>query len=160
MRALASGLRSSTRASTACPRRHVTSPSAVTVLHSVPDARRVIVELARVTRPGGYLHLIPEDYGMLHFQQATPYRREFWHVAPGQFGAATNTDHTIGRNAFGILAALGLEEIAIDYVVVDTLRVPRETFAAIFEAWRDGYTDALAELTYLNGTRPSRISIK
>jgi hypothetical protein len=31
------------------------------------------------------------------------------------------------------------------YVVVDTLRVPRQTFAAIIEAWRDGYTDAVAD---------------
>jgi hypothetical protein len=35
----------------------------------------------------------------------------------------------------------------MDYVVVDTLRVPRETFATIFEAWRDGYAEAIGELT-------------
>ena len=34
------------------------------VLHSIPHADRVIAELARLTRRGGYLHLIPEDYGM------------------------------------------------------------------------------------------------
>jgi hypothetical protein len=33
----------------------------------------------------------------------------------------------------------------MDYVVVDTLRVPRATFAAILQAWRDGYISALAE---------------
>src|SRR5205823_9976905 len=33
------------------------------------------------------------------------------------------------------------------YVIVDPLRVPRETMAAIFEAWRDGYTDASAEVS-------------
>jgi hypothetical protein len=32
-----------------------------------PQPERVIAELARVTRRGGYLHLIQEDYGMLHF---------------------------------------------------------------------------------------------
>jgi hypothetical protein len=30
-------------------------------------------------------------------------------------------------------------------VIVDTLRVPRETFGAIWETWRDGYADVLAE---------------
>ena len=35
----------------------------------------------------------------------------------------------------------------MDYVVVDTIRVPRETFAGIWEAWRDGYADAIAENT-------------
>ncbi|MGH9688203.1 MAG: class I SAM-dependent methyltransferase, partial [Candidatus Acidiferrales bacterium] len=47
----------------------------------------------------------------------------------------------------GILAAMKLEEIRIDYVIVDTLRVPRETFAAIIEAWRDGYADPVSEYT-------------
>jgi hypothetical protein len=35
----------------------------------------------------------------------------------------------------------------VDYLVVDTVRVPRTTFAAIWEAWRDGYADAVAEHT-------------
>ena len=32
-------------------------------------------------------------------------------------------------------------------MIVDTLRVPRETFAAIWEAWREGYAEAIAEHT-------------
>jgi hypothetical protein len=35
-------------------------------------------------------------------------------------------------------------------VVVDTLRVPRETFARIWEAWRDGYVDVVAEYAGLS----------
>jgi len=117
------------------------------VLHSIPHADQVIAELVRVTRRGGYLHMIPEDYGMLHFQRAEPDPRDFWHQAPTSFGERTGTDLFIGRNIFGILAALGLEEIKVDYVIVDTLRVPRETFAAILEAWRDGYAESIGELT-------------
>jgi ubiquinone/menaquinone biosynthesis C-methylase UbiE len=117
------------------------------VIHSIPHPDRVIAELTRVTRPGGYLHLIAEDYGMLHFQRGTLDPGDFWHVAVPSFGAATETDLYIGRNTFGILAALNLEQIAIDYVIVDTLRVARETMAAILEAWRDGYADSIGELT-------------
>ncbi len=117
------------------------------VLHSVPQADRAIAELVRVTRPGGYLHLIVEDYGMLHFERALPDPRDFWHEAPARFAEATNTDLFIGRHTFRIFAALGLEEIAVDYIVVDTLRVPRETFAAIIEAWRDGYAAPIGEFT-------------
>lgn len=115
--------------------------------HSVPHADRVIAELARVTRPGGRLHLISEDYGMIHFQRGTLDAREFWHEAPVRFGEATETNLFIGRDSYGILAAIGLEDITMDYVIVDTLRVPRETFAAIFEAWRDGYASAIADVT-------------
>src|SRR5208282_1641071 len=78
------------------------------VIHSIPHPDRVIAELARVTRPGGYLHLIPEDYGMLHFQRGTLDPRDFWHTAPPSFGAGTGTDLFIGRNIFGILAAMNL----------------------------------------------------
>ncbi len=127
------------------------------VLQSIPHADQVLAELARVTRAGGYLHVIAEDYGMLHFQRGALDPREFWHTAVASFAAATGTDLFIGRNVFGILAAMGLEQIAIDYIVVDTLRVPRETFAAIFEAWRDGYADAIGELTPI--TRESAAGI-
>jgi len=117
------------------------------VIQSIPRADRVIAELVRVTRPGGYLHLIPEDYGMLHFQSGPLDPSNFWHQAAPSFGSATSTDLFIGRNIFGILAAQNLKDITMDYVIVDTLRVPRDTFAAILEAWRDGYAESIGQLT-------------
>jgi SAM-dependent methyltransferase len=117
------------------------------VIQAIPHPDRVIAELTRVTREGGYLHLIAEDYGMLHFQRGVLDPREFWHVAPPSFEAATQTDLFIGRNAFGILAAMNLTEIRVDYIIVDTVRVPRETMAAILGAWRDGYAGPIGELT-------------
>ncbi|MCX5731898.1 MAG: SAM-dependent methyltransferase, partial [Deltaproteobacteria bacterium] len=68
-----------------------------------------------------------------------------WPEAPMRFGAATGTDMFIGRSAPAILAGLGLTGISVDYLVVDTLRVPRETFARIWEAWRDGYSETIAQ---------------
>ncbi|HME80932.1 MAG TPA: methyltransferase domain-containing protein [Candidatus Eremiobacteraceae bacterium] len=126
------------------------------VLHSIPHPDRVIAELARVTHPGGYLHLIPEDYGMLHFQRGALDPSDFWHVVPRSFGAATGTDLFIGRDSYGILAAMKLEDITVDYIVVDTVRVERGTVASIFEAWRDGYADAVAEYSPL--TRESALA--
>ena len=117
------------------------------VIHSIPYPERVISELARVTRKGGYLHLIAEDYGMLHFQRGALDPNDFWAVVPRDFGIATGTDLFIGRNIFGVLAAIGLEDIKIDYIIVDSLRVRRDVLAAIFEAWRDGYVEPIGELT-------------
>lgn len=119
------------------------------VLHSVPHPDRVVAELKRVTRSGGWLHLVPEDYGMLHFETHGLDLRGFWYETPARFGERTSTDLFVGRNAYGILAALGFEDITVDYVIVDTLRVPRETFAAIYEAWRDGYVEPISEFTGL-----------
>jgi ubiquinone/menaquinone biosynthesis C-methylase UbiE len=115
------------------------------VVQAIPRAEAALAELVRVTRPGGVLHVIAEDYGMIHFprRQLDPIR--FWPEVPARFGAATGTDMFIGRRAPAIFRALGLHDIRVDYVVVDTLRVPRQTFAAIWTAWRDGYADAIAE---------------
>jgi ubiquinone/menaquinone biosynthesis C-methylase UbiE len=120
------------------------------VIHAIPHPDRVLAELTRVTQRGGYLHLIAEDYGMLHFQRGELEPRDFWHVVPASFGAATETDLFIGRNVYAILAAMNLEQIAVDYIVVDPLHVPRETFAQILEAWRDGYVEPIGELTPIN----------
>ncbi|MGH9575101.1 MAG: class I SAM-dependent methyltransferase, partial [Candidatus Acidiferrales bacterium] len=120
------------------------------VVHAIPYPERVISELTRVTKPGGYLHLIPEDYGMLHFESGTPDPRDFWYVVPASMAAATGTDLFIGRNIFRILSNMHLLHITMDYIVVDTIRVPRETFAAIIEAWRDGYAGIIGENTAIS----------
>lgn len=117
------------------------------VLQAIPHAARVIAELGRVTKRGGRLHLIVEDYGMIHMAATRLDVNGFWNETPWAFERATGTDLHIGRHAFAIVTDLGFTDLSIDYVVVDPLRVPRETFAQIWEAWRDGYTDAIAEHT-------------
>jgi len=117
------------------------------VLQSIPQPEKVLAELARVTRPGGYLHVIPEDYGMLHFERDHLDLDRFWNVAPREFGASTRTDFQIGRNVWGHLSALGLEAITVDYVIVDPVRVSRDIVATIIEAWRDGFSAAIGQST-------------
>jgi ubiquinone/menaquinone biosynthesis C-methylase UbiE len=123
------------------------------VMHSIPHPERVVAELARVTKPGGYLHIIAEDYGMLQFQRATPDPNEFWYETPRHFTEKTGADLFIGRNISGFMAGAGLKDVRIDYIVVDTLRVPRETFAQIITAWRDGYAGPIGELTPISKER-------
>jgi SAM-dependent methyltransferase len=119
------------------------------VLQVIPGAARAVAEIVRVTRPGGRLHVIAEDYGMLWCHPTAHDADEFWQRAQ-VFARAFGVDNHIGRKMFTILTDLGLADIAVDYVVLDTLRVPRDTFARIWEAWRDGYTDTLAEHTDLS----------
>jgi ubiquinone/menaquinone biosynthesis C-methylase UbiE len=115
------------------------------VIHAIPRAEQVIAELVRVTRRGGQVHLVAEDYGMVHFPRRALDAMRFWIDVPPRFARATGTDLFVGRRAPGILHGLGVRSIRVDYVVVDTVRVPRATFAAIWTAWRDGYVDAVAE---------------
>ena len=115
------------------------------MLQAVPSPERVMAEMVRVTRPGGTLHLIVEDYDMIHAAPARLDVGSFWHVAPRVFGKATGTDLHIGRNAYGHLKKLPVDDIHVRYAIVDTERVPRETFAQIFEAWRDGYAEDISK---------------
>ena len=109
------------------------------VLQAIPHAAKVVAELGRVTKRGGRLHLIVEDYGMIYMAPTRLDVYRFWNEVPWAFARATGTDLHIGRNAFTIATDLGFSDITLDYVVVDTLRVPRDVFAQIWAAWRDGY---------------------
>ena len=115
------------------------------LVQAVPDASRVFGEMKRILRPGGRMHVIAEDYGMLWCHPTRLDADGFWQRLPPRYAAAIGCDLHIGRKTFTVLHDLGMEDIAVDYIPVDTVRVPRETFARIWEAWRDGYTDAMAQ---------------
>jgi ubiquinone/menaquinone biosynthesis C-methylase UbiE len=123
------------------------------VTQLVPDAGELLTEFRRVLRPGGWIHVLSEDYGMLHFPpRAGVDPDRLWHEAVVPFTAATGTDARIGRKTLPILRALGFSHTSVQYLTIDTERVPRETLAGIFIAWRDGYAEALAEHSKLGLT--------
>lgn len=115
------------------------------VLQAIPEPQRVIAELVRVTRPGGVVHLLSEDYGMLHMMSGPRDPDLLWRDGPIAYTARTGTDARIGRRSWSLLRATGLVDVTVDYLVIDTLRVPRRVFADILTAWRDGYSAPMAE---------------
>jgi ubiquinone/menaquinone biosynthesis C-methylase UbiE len=115
------------------------------VSQAVPDFPRVLAEFRRVLRPGGWLHLLSEDYGMLHMRVGERDPDRFWNEVVMAFFAKIHCDGRIGRHSPTLLAEAGFADIAMDFLTVDTLRVPRATFAGILQAWKDGYSPALAE---------------
>jgi len=119
---------------------------------SVPDFPLVLDEIGRVLRPGGWLHLLSEDYAMLRMPRARPAVGQpdhdpdrFWVTTVLPYLESVGCDGRIGRHSLPLLEQRGYAERAIDYVIVDTLRVPRTLFAEILVAWRDGFAATLAE---------------
>ena len=119
-------------------------------LQALPEPDQVVAEMRRVTRAGGFLHILAEDYAMMHFAPTELDCDLFWHRGPMRFAAATGTDLRIGRAMPKLLHDLGLTNFRLHYLIVDTLRVPREVIARIWEAWRDGYAEGIAAHTDLS----------
>jgi ubiquinone/menaquinone biosynthesis C-methylase UbiE len=115
---------------------------------AVPEFGRVLAEITRVLKPRGWLHLLSEDYGMLHMPATGLFDPDrFWNENAIPFLQGIGCDGRIGRHSPPLLEQAGYVDVSMDYVIVDTLRVPRETFAGIISAWRDGYAQPLADAT-------------
>jgi ubiquinone/menaquinone biosynthesis C-methylase UbiE len=115
------------------------------VSQSVPDFHLVLAQVLRCLKPGGWLHLLSEDYGMLRMPAGALDPDRFWTEVVFPYFATIRCDGRIGRHSWTLLKRAGFEDLAVDYIVVDTVRVPRETFGGIIRAWRDGYVEVLAQ---------------
>ncbi len=115
------------------------------MLQSVPYPERILSQLQRVLKPGGRLHLLAEDYAMMHFHPTRHDTDRFFHEGIVRFGEKTGVDLRNGRRVYTLCRALGFAEVTVRYVIVDTVRVDRDLFARIWEAWRDGYAEVIAE---------------
>lgn len=112
---------------------------------AVPDFAQVLAEMTRVLANGGWLHVLSEDYGMLHMPAHAHDPDRFWNENAIGYLQGIGCDGRIGRHTPSLFAAAGYTDIAMDYVIVDTVRVARPTFAGIIRAWRDGYSESLAQ---------------
>jgi SAM-dependent methyltransferase len=126
------------------------------VLQALPDAARALAEIRRVLKPGGRAHLLAEDYGMLWCHPTELDSDGFWQSIPPRFAAAIGCDLHVGRKMYTLLRDLEMDDIAVDYLTIDTLRVPRETFARIWEAWRDGYHESIVEAGLISDEEGAR----
>jgi hypothetical protein len=95
------------------------------MVQSVPHVDRILAELVRVhearrprARARRGLLDAAHDVGPLDPDV-------FWRKGPWSSPMRTDTDSRIGRAPGRCMRAAGLSDVRVDYVVVDTLRVPR-----------------------------------
>ena len=111
------------------------------VLQALPNPERVVEQCFRAVRPGGWVHLLLEDYAMIHIEGPVEFDY-FWLNGPVRFGEKTGCNARIGRSGLALMHQF--TKVSLDYVVVDTVRSNPEDFAAVLTAWRDGYAPVLS----------------
>ncbi len=130
-----------------CPDAHYDLVVCRHMSQAVPDFALVMDEITRVLKPNAWLHLLSEDYAMLRMPHTDRDPDRFWIDGPLVFLQGIHCDGRIGRHSPPLFEQRGYTEITVDYVIVDTLRVPRDIFAGILRAWRDGYAQPLSQAT-------------
>lgn len=115
------------------------------LFQAVPRPEAVVAEIQRVLASGGAIHLLVEDYGLIHHDPTRLDTDAFWREFIGGFGRATGTEMLIGRKMLPILRDAGFKDIRVEYLTIDSLRVDPQVIAEIWSAWRDGYRDGLAQ---------------
>lgn len=120
------------------------------VLQAIENPAEVLEEMVRVLRPGGVLHLLPEDYGMVHDSNGTLDTDRLWQEGWIQAGRNSSIDLRIGRKLPGMLLQRGLREVGVSFVVVDSLRVDRAVLRRLFGGWRDFANDWVVKHTSMH----------
>jgi ubiquinone/menaquinone biosynthesis C-methylase UbiE len=129
------------------------------MLHAVKEPEKIIKEFLKIVKPGGFIHMLNEDYGMMFYSGVKNAAKvdSLWRDGTCQYFISTGTNPHMGRDSFPIVKRIEAEwnpqqnkkidDIRIDYLFADTIRVDRNILATIFETWRDGYTEEVVKHT-------------
>jgi SAM-dependent methyltransferase len=126
------------------------------MLHAIGSPEKVVAELLRALAPGGRLHLLNEDYGMLVQHPTRLDSSSFWADTALPFFKAGGANGAFGRESFALVHGLfGAQLAALDAHVLTatTSNTPRRALADIIHNWKVGYTTALAQHSKLSAQR-------
>ncbi len=117
------------------------------LIQVIPNPHAMLREMKRITKPGGVLYFLAEDYGMIHCTNVHSEPR--WHRFQENL-LDQGTDLMIGRKLPVMLRDLGLIDIDMTYLRIDSLNTERNILAGIFQNWCLGYAEFLAEHNQLD----------
>jgi SAM-dependent methyltransferase len=84
-----------------------------TLLVNVPEPARVVAEMARLTRPGGWVMSMEPDSEYAMCYPPHPAFTRLCEIFPLVFGR-NGADHTIGRRVPELLRQVGLEDVGVE----------------------------------------------
>lgn len=120
----------------------------VAVLQHVPDVRRAVVELARVTRPGGRVLAVEPDNSARYWYSSSPAGADAFADASRFFAAAAAargdaSDPAVGPRLSAIFADVGLEPLSVQLFPVSVTNIGAPA-RGVWAARRDAVTRELA----------------
>lgn len=95
----------------------------------------ILQELYRITKKGGRIYLLGEDYDMIVGHPNNDEIKKVYGLA-GKYGIEMGMDLYNGKKIYTILNDLKLNDIIIDPILVDTSVSNRELFSNMIESWR------------------------
>jgi ubiquinone/menaquinone biosynthesis C-methylase UbiE len=111
-------------------------------IFSKPD--EILKELYRITKPGGTIYIIGEDYDLIvGYPNAESIRKVYDKAAV--YGKQMGMDLYNGKKLFSFLANMKLRDIKIDYIHVDTNNSDREDLANMIKSWRFFSADTIGK---------------
>jgi ubiquinone/menaquinone biosynthesis C-methylase UbiE len=116
-------------------------------IFSQPTA--ILDELIRITKPGGRIYVLCEDYDLIVGHPEDELIAHTYERA-AIYGDAMGMDLRSGKKLYRMLSEARLEEIRTDHIMVDTSNSDREAMAQVIESWRTFSVDTIGDRLALN----------
>jgi len=117
----------------------------------------ILQELIRITKPGGRVYTLCEDYDLIMGYPESDLIRKTYDLS-ADYGDQMGMDIRSGKKLYGMLTEARLEEIQTDYIMVDTNNTAREAFARVVGSWQKFVVSTLGDALSLGETEQAELS--
>ena len=109
----------------------------------------ILRELIRITRPGGRIYALCEDYDLVTGNPESEAIRRTYQLA-ADYGDQMGMDLRCGKKLYGMFSQSRLEDIRTSHIMVDANNSDRDSFARVIESWREFSVDTIGGKLNLN----------
>ncbi len=103
---------------------------------------QILKELIRITKPGGRIYALCEDYDLnIGYPESEDIRETYTLAA--DYGDQMGMDLRSGKKLHHFFTRSGLENIQTDHIFVDTNNSDRDAFANVIQSWQKFSVDAI-----------------
>ena len=102
----------------------------------------ILKELMRITRPGGRVYIICEDYDLVVGYPENESIRNTYRLA-AEYSDRIGMDMRSGKKLYSMLTEVSLKDIRVDHLNVDTNNVEREGFAKVIKTWKEFFVESV-----------------